>query len=129
MWKTLFLNNMHVSLMLDCRCSRHSCALKKIIALYKLGNFQDIAQATCPFSGYYLINSSSSLLDTGSGSIFHQKISFSLIDKNCTEDYHVAINLLMLILLAKCDFISVLCCHIPVSLLPSSSLWHCLTGF
>lgn len=84
MWKTLFLNNMHVSLMLDCSCSGHSCAFKQIIALFKLGKFQDMAQATCPFSSYYLINSFPPLLHTGSGSIVHQKISFNLIDKNHT---------------------------------------------
>lgn len=61
MWKKLFLKLQYACfLMLDCNCSRDSFGLSScLIALYnspgfiakdKIGQFQDMAQAFCPFS-------------------------------------------------------------------------------
>lgn len=91
MWKKLFLKKQHAFfLMLDCSCPRGSFALSScLIALYgspgfiakdKIGKFQDMAKATCPFSSSCLINYSSPLLDTGSGGIICQKMSLKLTD-------------------------------------------------
>lgn len=54
---------------------------------------------TCMFFNVRLFNSSSPLLGTGSGGIICQKTSLKFIDVATYLDYHVAINLLALILL------------------------------
>lgn len=51
------------------------------------------------FFNVRLFNSSSPLLGTGSGGIICQKTSLKFIDVATYLDYHVAINLLTLILL------------------------------
>lgn len=111
MWKKLFLKQQHACfLMPDCSCSRGCfglssclialCSPAGFIAKDKIGKFQDMAWATCPFPSLCLIHPFSPLLNTGFGGIICQKMSLKLRDIATYLDYHVAINLLMLILLA-----------------------------